>query len=109
MFNARVVALLLLTVSIVLPSCGAVPLPTVIERKELQLNGGKGLVLSVREPVTTEQIQSLVDANRLDVNSTLYYMVRVFTFAAGAVPGKTNPTTRYDWTIADGLKQTARY
>lgn len=69
-----------------------------LNRREIQLDGARGLVLSVREPVTTEQVQSLIDSQR-----DAEFLVRVFTYRDGAVPQRDQPAALYEWTAADGL------
>lgn len=69
-----------------------------LERKELALHGGKGLVLAVREPVTSADVQVLVDANKFG-----YALVRVFTYSAAAQVGKDPAAGLYEWTVGEGL------
>jgi hypothetical protein len=87
-------------------SCAAPPAPRneILDRKELHLNGAKGLSLSIREPVDEETIQRVVDANKRG-----YFLVRVFTYGALAEVGKDNPARRFDWTSVDGLKKSGDY
>jgi len=85
---------------IVLACSAAIPPPPVLDRKELQLNGGKGLVLSIREPVTPPQVDALIAANRSGMA-----VIRVFTYAPDKQPGKDTATGLYEWTVLDGLKR----
>lgn len=78
--------------------CGSnepqVPLPAVLEQHTKALNGGQGLVLSVREPVSPVAIEALIDAHKSG-----YALVQVFTYWPPNEPRSGNPEARWEWTL----------
>lgn len=86
--------------SILMPRPAIDTPPAILERKELQLQGGRGLVLSVREPVSQAAVDALIRAERSG-----HALVRVFTYREGTQVGKDQAAGLYEWTVADGLKK----
>jgi hypothetical protein len=64
--------------------------------RELALHGGKGLILTVQQPVTLADVQALVEARRGGA-----VLVRVFVHA----PGQDAAIALFEWTAAGGLVQ----
>lgn len=84
------------------PSAAIPAAAVMLEAKEQRLNdGSKGLILSVREPVTEQQVEKLVDQARVDGYKTL----RVFTYAAGVEHGKDAASGLWEWRYAEGVKK----
>ncbi|HXG70902.1 MAG TPA: hypothetical protein VNJ04_09870 [Gemmatimonadaceae bacterium] len=73
----------------------------ILGRREITLNdGSKGLILSVREPVTQADVDKLVDVARPD-----YKTLRVFTYGPGVQFGKDQATALWEWRYAEGVKK----
>lgn len=81
-------------------ACGRAPLPQTLDEREQQLDGGRALILSVREPVSSESVEALISEKRDG-----RYMVRVFTYRVGATPGRDQPAALYEFTVADGFSR----
>jgi hypothetical protein len=77
-----------------------VPNVPILERHDLDLQGAKGLALSVQEPIARDVIQDVVDAYRAN-----YFLVRVFTYRDPTDVRTGNPVARYTWTRGEGLQQ----